>query len=207
MTTFKDLFKNIFELNLLNEIEEVGTIKELKAQETLIEPGQAVRFIPILLKGSIKVSRKNSADNEIFLYYLNEGETCSMTFTCCMQRKSSQVLATCEEDVELLIIPIEYMDKWMSQYSTWKAFVMNTVQSKFDELINAVDQIAFQKLDERLLVFLKEKSELLSDKILYISHSQVAKDMNTSRVVVSRLLKKLENDGVISLGRSNITLL
>ena len=124
-----------------------------------------------------------------------------------MQRKSSQVLATCEEDVELLIIPIEYMDKWMSQYSTWKAFVMNTVQSKFDELINAVDQIAFQKLDERLLVFLKEKSELLSDKILYISHSQVAKDMNTSRVVVSRLLKKLENDGVISLGRSNITLL
>ncbi len=207
MNLFRDLFHNIFELSLLDEIEDVASIKHLKADKTLMEPGQAVRFIPILLKGSIKVSRKDELDNEVFLYYLNEGETCSITFTCCMQRKLSQVVAICEEDVELLIIPIDYMDKWMSQYSTWRSFVMNTSQAKFDELINAVDQIAFQKLDERLLTYLKDKSILLTTSVLNISHSQIAKDMNTSRVVVSRLLKKLEIDKVIKLGRNNIQLL
>ncbi len=207
MNLFRDLFHNIFELSLLDEIEDVASIKHLKADKTLMEPGQAVRFIPILLKGSIKVSRKDELDNEVFLYYLNEGETCSITFTCCMQRKLSQVVAICEEDAELLIIPIDYMDKWMSQYSTWRSFVMNTSQAKFDELINAVDQIAFQKLDERLLTYLKDKSILLTTSVLNISHSQIAKDMNTSRVVVSRLLKKLEIDKVIKLGRNNIQLL
>lgn len=207
MNLFRDLFHNIFELSLLDEIEDVASIKHLKADKTLMEPGQAVRFIPILLKGSIKVSRKDELDNEVFLYYLNEGETCSITFTCCMQRKLSQVVAICEEDVELLIIPIDYMDKWMSQYSTWRSFVMNTSQAKFDELINALDQIAFQKLDERLLTYLKDKSILLTTSVLNLSHSQIAKDMNTSRVVVSRLLKKLEIDKVIKLGRNNIQLL
>lgn len=207
MERITELLRNTFELSLLQEIIQVGSTKLFKAGEQIISPGQTVRFIPILLSGTLKISRANLKEEEIFLYYLQEGQTCSMTFTCCMQRKKSEVTALCIEDSELLIIPLEYMDKWMNQYPTWKSFVMNTIQERFDELLLAVDEIAFNNLDDRILAYLKKHKELLNKNVLEVSHAEIAKDLATSRVVISRLLKKLESKGVIQLGRNQIRIM
>jgi len=130
-----------------------------------------------------------------------------MTFTCCMQQRTSEIRAVAEEDVEMLAIPVATMDEWMTKYPTWKSFVMRSVQNRFHELLKTIDQIAFQKLDERLVSYLKEKSKTTGSTLINLSHEQIANEMATSRVVVSRLLKKLETDKKLLLYRNQIKLL
>ena len=134
-------------------------------------------------------------------------EGCAMTFTCCMQQFPSEVQAVAEEDVIYLSIPISVMDEWIVKYPTWKSFVMRTIRSRFNELMHAIDQLAFQKLDERLVNYLKEKSKLTRSAVLNLSHTEIANDLASSREVVSRLLKKLELDGRLLLYRNQIKLL
>ncbi len=153
------------------------------------------------------MSRLDDKLNEIFLYYLNAMEGCAMTFTCCMQQFPSEVQAVAEEDVIYLSIPISVMDEWIVKYPTWKSFVMRTIRSRFNELMHAIDQLAFQKLDERLVNYLKEKSKLTRSAVLNLSHTEIANDLASSREVVSRLLKKLELDGRLLLYRNQIKLL
>lgn len=172
-----------------------------------MEPGQTVRNIPILLSGSLKVTRPNEEGHELLLYYVNTNESCAMTFTCCMQQYPSEIKATAEEDSELLAIPIGIMDEWLVKYPTWKSFVMRTMRNRFNELLKTIDQIAFQKLDERLINYLKEKAKTNNSSLINVSHEQIASELATSRVVISRLLKKLENDGKLLLYRSQIKLL
>jgi len=155
----------------------------------------------------LKVSRLDDKLNEIFLYYLNAMEGCAMTFTCCMQQFPSEVQAVAEEDVTFLAIPISVMDEWIVKYPTWKSFVMRTIRSRFNELMHAIDQLAFQKLDERLVNYLKEKSKLTGSAVLNLSHTEIANDLASSREVISRLLKKLELDGRLLVYRNQIKLL
>lgn len=206
-TNIKAHFENVFEAELLNAIIEVGFSQEYAAGTNLINHGDTVKFIPLILKGLIKISRIDDQGRELLLYYVNPTESCAMTFTCCMQQKQSKIQATAEENVEIWKIPISYMDGWMNQYSSWKNFVMNTIQSRFDELLTTIDQITFQKLDERLIHYLKEKSKVTSSALINLSHEQIAQELATSRVVVSRLLKKLENDEKLLLYRHQIKLL
>ncbi|MFN5347704.1 MAG: Crp/Fnr family transcriptional regulator [Bacteroidota bacterium] len=204
---YAHLFKNIFEPELIKEFEEKVKVVEAKEGDKVISIGQTVRVIPFLLKGSLKVSRLDDKLNEIFLYYLNAMEGCAMTFTCCMQQFPSEVQAVAEEDVTFLAIPISVMDEWIVKYPTWKSFVMRTIRSRFNELMHAIDQLAFQKLDERLVNYLKEKSKLTGSAVLNLSHTEIANDLASSREVISRLLKKLELDGRLLIYRNQIKLL
>lgn len=201
------IFNNVFEPELIKEFEAKVKVVEAKEGDKIISVGQTVRVIPFLLKGSLKVSRLDDKLNEIFLYYLNAMEGCAMTFTCCMQQFPSEVQAVAEEDVIYLSIPISVMDEWIVKYPTWKSFVMRTIRSRFNELMHAIDQLAFQKLDERLVNYLKEKSKLTRSAVLNLSHTEIANDLASSREVVSRLLKKLELDGRLLLYRNQIKLL
>ncbi len=204
---FAQIFKDIFEPELIKEFEAKVKVVEAKEGDKIIGVGQTVRVIPFLLKGSLKVSRLDEKLNEIFLYYLNAMEGCAMTFTCCMQQFPSEVQAVAEEDVVYLAIPISVMDEWIVKYPTWKSFVMRTIRSRFNELMHAIDQLAFQKLDERLVTYLKEKSKITGSTVLNLSHTEIANDLASSREVVSRLLKKLELDGRLLLYRNQIKLL
>ncbi len=204
ITTLKNLS---FEPELLQKIEECSKLMNFKEGDTVIGIGQMVRIVPILIKGTIKVSRYDDEGNEFLLYYINSNESCAMTFTCCMEQHPSEIHATAESDVELLAIPIRMMDEWMSHYPSWKHFVMNTIRGRFNELLHAIDQLAFHKLDERLVFYLKEKSKALGSTLINLSHEQIAHELATSRVVISRLLKKLEEDKKLLLYRNQIKLL
>ena len=204
---FVQLFKNVFELELIKEFAEKVKVVDVKQGEKVISVGQTVRVIPFLLNGTLKVSRLDDKLNEVFLYYLNAMEGCAMTFTCCMQQFPSEVQAVAEEDLTYLAIPISVMDEWIVKYPTWKSFVMRSIRSRFNELMHAIDQLAFQKLDERLVNYLKEKSKLTGSTVLNLSHTEIANDLASSREVISRLLKKLELDGRLLLYRNQIKLL
>lgn len=200
-------FKTIFEPELLKELEANAKPVSAKAGDVILDIGQTVRNIPLLLSGIIKVSRVDEEGKELLLYYVNPSETCAMTFTCCMEQHPSEIKAVAEDDVEMLMLPIKVMDEWLMKYPTWKSFVMTTIRNRFNELLKTIDQIAFTKLDERLVHYLKEKSKATGSSLINLSHEQIANELATSRVVVSRLLKKLESDGKVLLYRSQIKLL
>ncbi len=199
--------QQLFEPELLAALERHAAIKEVKEGTILIDFDNLVLNIPLVLKGSIRVSRLNDAGQELVLYYVNALESCAMTFTCCMQELPSEIRAVAEDDVTMIAIPIRFMEIWLSKYPTWKSFVMRTIRARFHELLTTIDYIAFEKLDERLVYYLTEKSKATGTKLINLSHEQIANEMATSRVVVSRLLKKLENDGKLLLYRNQIKLL
>lgn len=200
-------FKTVFEPDLLKELVQRGKPMFVKAGETILDIGQQVKMMPIILSGSVKITRMDEDGRELLLYYVNPNESCAMTFTCCMQQYPSEVKAVAEEDVEFLALPISVMDEWLVKFPTWKSFVMKTIRSRFNEMLKTIDQIAFQKLDERLVNYLKEKSKATGSALINLSHEQIANELATSRVVISRLLKKLENDKKLLLYRSQIKLL
>ena len=200
-------FKTLFEPALVQALDKHARLVEVKAGETILDIGQTVRTMPIILSGTVKVSRIDEDGKELLLYYVNSNESCAMTFTCCMQQYPSEVKAVAEEDVIMLTIPIQFMDEWLVKYPTWKSFVMRTIRNRFHEMLNVIDQIAFQKLDERRVSYLKEKSRVTGSTLINLSHEQIAAEMATTRVVISRLLKALENDKKVLLYRNQIKLL
>ncbi len=197
----------LFEPELLEEILAVGKIKKVNEGDTIISLGQPIVYMPIVLEGTLKVSMTDDAGKELLMYYLNAADGCAMTFTCCMQEQKSEIMAVADEDSELWLIPVEYMDKWMQKYPSWKSFVMLTMQNRFYEMLRALDMVAFNSLDTRLLNYLKEKSKNTGKTVINISHEQIANDLASSRVVISRMLKKLENEGRVLLYRNQIKLL
>ena len=202
-----EIFNETFETGLLKELESIARYQEVKSGETIIDIGQIVRTMPIILKGTVKVSRIDQEGNELFLYYVNPEESCAMTFTCCMQNHASEIKATAESDVEMIVIPSHLMDQWLVKYPSWKSFVMRTFQNRFNELLKTIDPIEFQHLDQRLVVYLKQKAKVTGSTVINLSHQQLAEELGSSRVVISRLLKKLETDHKLLLYRNQIKLL
>jgi CRP/FNR family transcriptional regulator len=201
------IYQYLFEPALIAEIEALSTFHQAKAGDVILDIGQTVRSIPLIISGSIKVSRLDEDGHELLLYYVNAAESCAMTFTCCMQQYPSEIRAVAEDDVEMLMLPIRVMDEWLVKYPTWKSFVMRTIRNRFNELLKTIDQVTFQKLDERLVSYLKDKAKQLGSSLLNLSHEQIAQELATSRVVISRLLKKLEQDKRVILYRHQIKLL
>jgi len=191
---------------LIEEIGEFGEIIEKKAGEKVIDFGAYVRFLPLVLSGSLKISRINRSGEEIFLYYVGSGDTCASSFSCCMIQKKSLLKAEAEEDVRFISVPLKYADLWMSRYPQWRNFVVQMYDKRMMELIETLDTIAFSKMDERLMEYLQKKAEILNTRKLSITHQEIADDMNASREAVSRLLKKIEKDGLIKLGRNQLEL-
>jgi CRP/FNR family transcriptional regulator len=200
-------FQELFGADLAAEIVAKAKPVRLKTGESLLEPGDPVKAVPLVLSGLLKVSRLEDDGRELFLYHLGAAESCAMTFTCCMDRHASEVRAVAEEDTELLAVPVEAMGEWRVKYPAWKAFVMRTVRERFNELLRTLDMVAFKGLDVRLVAYLKEHAAASGAPFVNLPHERIATDLATSRVVISRLLKTLERDGRVLLFRGQIRLL
>ena len=193
-----------FESGLRSAISEAGSFKEFEANQELIREDQYIKTFPIVLTGMIKVCRTDDAGNELLLYYLRPGEVCTVSLICCMDRTRSRVKAVAEEETTAIVVPVELLDNWISTYQTWKEYVMRSMQMRFDELLNALDSIAFLKMDERLEKFFTDRFSSTGATIFEGSHQDVALAMNSSREVISRLLKQMEKKGLIKLSRGRI---
>jgi CRP/FNR family transcriptional regulator, anaerobic regulatory protein len=200
-------FDSTFEPALIKEMQQFGDLKYFKEGDIIMDYGKYIRMMPIVIKGTVKVYRKDESGKELLLYYLSSNESCSMAYSCCVEAKKSEVKAIAEEDVELIAIPHIKLDEWLCKYPTWKNYIMRSFNERFLELLKSIESIAFHKLDERLIGYLKEKQRLSGSSVIKASHYLIADELATSRVVVSRLLKQLENDGKILLYRNEIKLL
>ncbi len=200
-------FSSTFEPALLQEMQEFGELKHFKEGDIILDYGKYIRMMPIIIKGTIKVLRMDESGKEILLYYLSSNESCSMAYSCCVEAKKSEVRAIAEDDVELLSIPHTKLDEWLCKYPSWKNYIMRSFNERFLELLKSIESIAFHKLDERLIAYLKEKQRLSGSSVIKVSHYVIADDLATSRVVISRLLKQLENEGKMLLYRNEIKLL
>jgi len=199
--------KPFFEPHLLSEIDRFGIVKQVKKGDILIDIGEQIQFIPLIIEGAVKVLREDASGDEILLYFVDFGNTCAMTLNCCMENTPSEIRAVCESDTSLIMIPATYMDSWLAKYKSWRIFIFDNFQGRLNELLKAVDSLTFLKLDERLERYINEKAELQKNKKLNITHLEIATDLNSSRVVISRLLKKMEKDGLLLLGRNTIQIL
>ncbi|MDG1762018.1 MAG: Crp/Fnr family transcriptional regulator [Flavobacteriaceae bacterium] len=198
--------KFLFEENLLNAIQKVSTLRRVAKGEIMIDFGESIKFIPLLLEGAIKVVREDESGEELLLYFVEFGNTCAMTLNCCLENSSSEIRAICESDTTMIMIPVEHMDEWLSKYKSWRNFIFENYQNRLNEMLKAIDALTFLKLDERLEKYLKDKSKVSKEATLRVTHLEIAMDLNSSRVVISRLLKKMENKGKVSLGRNTIEL-
>lgn len=197
----------LFSPELLEEIEELGVYREFKAGEEIMDYGVTFRHLPLLIDGAIRILRENENGQELLLYFLERGDTCAFTLNCCMGNKQSEVRAEAETDVKLVMIPIQKLDEWMVKYDEWRAFVMQSYFERVNELLDVIDAMAFQQLDHRVYQFLKDKAMVTGDTQIIVTHQELASHLNSSRVVISRLLKKLENQGKIEIGRNQIKLI
>jgi len=202
-----DIFKSIFEPQLIQEMQQFGILQTFKEGDLIMDYGKYVRMMPIVLKGTVKVYRLDEKENEILLYYLSSNESCSMAYSCCLEAKKSEVKAVAEDNVELIAIPHVKLDDWLCTYPSWKNYIMRSFNERFIELLKSIESIAFHKLDERLIGYLKEKQRLSGSSVIKASHGLIADELATSRVVISRLLKQLENEKKIILYRNEIKLL
>lgn len=200
----KNNYGALFEDALIHEILQVGTYKEVPAGFKMIEIGSYVKGMPLLISGAIKIMREDKNGDELLLYYLEKGDTCSMTMTCCMGQTKSEIRAITETDTKLIMIPIQKMEIWTSKYKSWRSFVFESYHSRLNEVLHTIDSIAFDNMDQRLLNYLKEKARVTNDEIIRNTHQEIAYELHSSRVVISRLLKKLENMGKIELHRNYI---
>ena len=200
----KNSYGNLFEDELLEEISVFGTFKEVSEGFKLIEIGQYIKSMPLLISGAIKIMRDDADGDELLLYFLESGETCAMTLTCCIGQTKSEIRAVAELPTKLIMIPIEKMEEWTGKYKSWRNFVFESYHNRLMEMLETIDSIAFLKMDKRLLKYLRDKSKITKDDIIYSTHQEIAYELHTSRVVISRLLKKLENQGKIKLNRNNI---
>lgn len=199
-----EAYSFVFEDALINEIAEVGTIKSFKENERIIEIGDHVTSMPLLINGAIKILREDKDGDELLLYFLERGDTCAMTLSCCLGHTRSEIRAVAEMDTTLVMIPIEKMEEWTSKYKSWRDFVFESYHSRLSEMLDTIDTIAFLNMDERLLKYLRDKAKINQNETVSITHQQIAYDLHTSRVVISRLLKKLEIKKKINLQRNSI---
>lgn len=205
-----DIFPGLnpaFEPALIKEIQEFGELKHFTEGDVIMDYGKYIRMMPIIVRGTVKVLRMDENGKEILLYYLSSNESCSMAYSCCVEAKKSEVKAIAEDDLDLIAIPHAKLDEWLCKYPSWKNYIMRSFNERFLELLKSIESIAFHKLDERLISYLKEKQRLSRSSVIKVSHYVIADELATSRVVISRLLKQLENEGKILLYRNEIKLL
>lgn len=207
MNEIKQAYGTVFEPDLVNEIIEVATVLDFYEGDCLIDIGQYIRQMPLLIHGAIKILREDRVEGELLLYFLEKGDTCAMTLACCLGHTKSEIRAIAETDGTVAMIPIGKMEEWLGKYKSWRNYVFMSYNKRLSEMLSAIDNLAFMKMDERLFAYLKEKAKVNHSDIITNTHQEIAYELNTSRVVVSRLLKAFENKGSIKLNRSNIQLL
>ncbi len=200
-------FNQILDENLLKEIFETGIYKEFKKDDIIIDINQPLNYIPLLLSGNIKILREDDHGNELLLYFLEAGDTCAMSLTCCLKTSKSNIRAVAESDSSLVLIPVKKIHYWFHTNESWRNFILDAYQIRFNEMLETIDTLAFLKMDERVFKYLIDKVKLSASTSLDIKHNDIADDLHTSRVVVSRILKQLENEDKIKLSRNRIEVL
>lgn len=197
----------IFEEELIQEIAQTGVLKIVKEGEIIMDINEYVHSMPLLLNGAIKILREDTEGNELLLYFLERGDTCALTLSCCLGQTRSEIRAVAERDTQLIMVPISKMEEWTSSFKTWRNFVFESYHVRLTEMLETIDTLAFMNMDQRLLRYLQDKAKINQSEELQVTHQQIAYDLNTSRVVISRLLKKLELENKIALQRNLILVL
>ncbi|ANW96480.1 Crp/Fnr family transcriptional regulator [Wenyingzhuangia fucanilytica] len=200
-------YGHLFEKELIEEVDRVATLKHVAAGSKLMDIGQYIKSMPLLIEGAIKILREDEDGDELLLYFLEKGDTCAMTMTCCVGNHKSEIRAVTELDTVLVMIPVEKMEEWTGKYKSWRQFVFDSYHNRLMELLETIDNIAFKKMDERLLKYLKDKVAVTGSSVIKSTHQEIAYELHTSRVVISRLLKKLEKNKVLMLHRNSLELL
>lgn len=202
----KNLFP-AFSKPLLEDIDNNAVFQTVHSGDVIMRTGQYIKSTVLVLSGTIKIYREDDNGGEFFMYYLQPGQACAISMICATKSEKSQIMAKVVEDAELVMVPLPLMDKWMMQHRSWYEFVIDTYRSRFEEVLEVIDSIAFRAMDERLEFYLKRHKEALGSNDLKLSHQDIASELHTSREVISRLLKKMEQRQLLKLHRNHIELL
>ncbi len=189
--------------SLLDELSAESTLKEVSEGEEVMRSGQYITFTILLLRGLLKVYREDDEGNEFLMYYLEPGNACALSMMCTARNEKSQIMVKAVSDAEVLLIPSHLSELWLGKYKSWHSFVIASYRQRFEELLQTLDSIAFKGLDERLLFYLKRHVKVSGNQVK-LSHQQIANELSSSREVISRLLKKLEHTGAVTLHRNYI---
>jgi CRP/FNR family transcriptional regulator len=200
-------FHYLFDEEIINNLSQNGVLRDFITNDIIMDIGQELTHIPLLLKGNIKVLREDDNGNELLLYVLETGDTCSMSLTCCLSKAKSKIRAVADKDSSVIMIPNDKMSEWFHNNESWRNFILQSYQIRFNEMLETIDTLAFMKMDKRLFKYLTDTVKLNASKTISKTHQEVAEDLNTSRVVISRLLKQLENEQKIILSRNKIEVL
>jgi CRP/FNR family transcriptional regulator len=195
------------EKELIAEIAQAGEVKTFKEGDVLMRVGQYIRFTMLILDGLVKIYREDDEGNEFFIYFLGPGKACALSMICASKQETSELMARAMTDITVLAIPLSSMDRWMMQYKSWYHFVLGTYRQRFEELMQTIDHVAFRNMDERLVFYLKRQQDQLQTHTLPLTHTEIAQDLNSSREVITRLLKKMADKGMIKLQRQHIEIL
>lgn len=200
----EDYYIEIFEKELINEIVESGIFRTIASGETLFDIGDKMTHVPLMLSGAVKIIREDKNGDEIALYFLERGDTCAISFINCINNSQSMFRGIAEKETEGIFVPVSKIDEWLMKYKSWRHFIIDSYHMRLIEMVESIDSLAFMKLDDRLHKYLVDKVKIMQNNTLIITHQEIADDINTSRVVVSRLLKVLENEGKIIIRRNRI---
>jgi CRP/FNR family transcriptional regulator, anaerobic regulatory protein len=192
---------------LIEDIVINAVYKSFSSGEIIMRTGQYIKSTVLVLSGRIKIYREDQDGGEFFMYYLHPGQACAISMICATKSEKSQIMAKVVENAELVMVPLSLMDSWMMKHKTWYEFVIDTYRSRFEEVLEVVDSIAFKAMDERLVFYLTKHQQSCGCLDLKLSHQEIATELNTSREVISRLLKKLEQNGLVKLHRNHIEVL
>ena len=196
-----------FEKTLAEEISQRGEIKNFQEGEFLMRTGQYIRSTMLVLEGLVKIYREDDEGNEFFMYYIEGGKACALSMICALKQDTSEITAKAVMNTSVISIPLSFMDQWMTQHKSWYQFVLGTYRERFEELLQTIDHIAFRNLDERLVFYLKRHEEKLKSKIIPLTHLEIAQELNSSREVITRLLKKLSDKGMVKMHRQHLEII
>lgn len=196
-----------FEPGLVKEMREVCSLRSFADGDVLMKTGQYIRSTMIILKGLVKVFREDEEGNEFFMYYIEPGQACALSMVCALRQNTSELTAKAVGDLEVITVPLDKMDEWMTRYKSWYQFVLGTYRSRFEELLTTIDAVAFRNMDERLIFYLKKNQQTLKTNIIPFTHAEIAAELNSSREVISRLMKKLSDKGLVRLHRHSVEII
>lgn len=197
----------VFEDLLIDEIVSVAHLVEFKEGDILIDFGDYIKKMPLLIEGAIKILREDFDEGEMLLYFIEKGDTCAMTMACCIGEAKSEIRAVAETDGKIIMIPVTKMEEWLGKYKSWRNYVFNNYNNRLKEMLSAIDSLAFMNMEERLLNYLFDKCKINHSREIFSTHKEIAYDLHSSREVISRLLKALEIKGRIKLNRASVEVL
>ncbi|MDH5413891.1 MAG: Crp/Fnr family transcriptional regulator [Flavobacteriaceae bacterium] len=202
-----EYYSDIFEPELIDEIVKVGHFDKIKSGQLMIDIGDDMTHIPLILDGVVKIIRQEKEGDELVLYFLERGDTCAISFVNCINKRKSIFKGVVDQDIEAIFLPVEHIDDWLMKFKSWRSFIIDSYHFRLIEMVESIDSLAFMKMDKRLLKYLNDKVKITKDIDLEITHQEIANDLNTSRVVITRLIKQLHDKGKIYSTRNKIRLL